>query len=148
MSKFWENKIIKNLKKTKKMEEKIFEEKNPEDVITKIDGQVEDAEQQWDEIAGRIAKDSDSLGSAVLFQKEELKNLLERIRKEIDTKLSVFKSAAFAAGCMKLLERIFDLSENLRASYAFPGYKESIYIKDTYEAARRIIEPQQKTKIY
>ena len=95
---------------------------------------IEATEQEWLDIANEISKEPCSVCSMVLsLKKEHLKNLLEDVRCDIVEMMSVFRCAASAY--VGFLERIFDVSEKLNVSYVFPGYDESLRIRETWEEA-------------
>ena len=95
---------------------------------------IDSAQKRWADI-----KSEENLlplsNVSVVEKKENLKSLLEDIRENIESLLSYSHCALLAKVCRKFLERIFLISENLGASYAFAGYNESYYILDTIRIA-------------
>jgi len=102
--------------------------------LKEIKKMIDSAQKRWAEI-----KSEENLlplsNVSIVEKKEKLKNLLEDIRENIESLLSYSHCALLARVCRKFLERIFLISENLGASYAFAGYNESYYILDTIRIA-------------
>ena len=97
---------------------------------------IEIAQQGWDEIDGEIRINTSNSGN-LCVKKENLKNLLEEIRKNLELWLFHWNSSILKKICKGFLEKILCISENLRESYIFPGYRESFYIVDTIEMTKR-----------
>lgn len=97
---------------------------------------IEIAQQGWFEIEGEM-QGSVLPFKAVSLKKEKLKNLLEDIRKSIESLMMYSRCNILMKVCKSFLEKILRISESLGNSYAFPGYSESFYILDTMKMADR-----------
>lgn len=112
-------------------------EKSEVKKLSEIRKEVECTEQKWNDLACKMAENPSSACSMVLsLEKENLRNLLEDARKDIDKVLSKFLCAASA--CVGYLERILFVSEKLGTSYVFPDYRQSFYIIDSLKDAERM----------
>ena len=101
-----------------------------------IKAMIQIAQQGWSEIEGEISANPSSVcrGNTIL-KMEKLKDLLEDIRLNIENSLVYSHCSMLIKVCKNFLESILAISENLRASYVFPGYVESYYILDTINFA-------------
>jgi hypothetical protein len=101
--------------------------------LDEIKEMVKDAQQRWGEINDELNPLYPLSRVGLCEKKEKLKNLLENIRENIEALLSY--SCTKVDVCKSCLESILGISEDLRISYAFPGYVESFYIMDTIKIA-------------
>ena len=101
-----------------------------------IRAMIQVAQQEWSEIEGETSVNTSSLcRSNITVKMEKLKNFLEDIRMNIENLLIYSRCSMLVKVCKNFLENILAISENLRASYVFPGYVESYYILDTMNFA-------------
>ena len=114
-----------------KQKNKIFMKK-----LKDIRAMIQTAQQEWSEIEGETSENPSSLcRSTITVKMEKLKNFLEDIRMNIENLLIYSRCSMLVKVCKNFLENILAISENLRASYVFPGYVESYYILDTMNFA-------------
>ena len=102
--------------------------------LKRIRREIKKAQNYWAGIKCEIDNAPD-LG-CLSVKKEKLKNHLEEIRKMIGNRLLKCDNKIFREKCVDLLTKIFDISEDLNRTYAFPGYVESYYIYDTIKMAK------------
>jgi hypothetical protein len=102
--------------------------------LKEIKQMIDSAQKRWIEIKNDEKK-VPLCNASVVEKKENLKNLLENIREDIESLLSYSHCDLLVKVCKKFLERTLLISEKLGASYAFAGYNESYYILDTISIA-------------
>ena len=112
-------------------------EKKPEVQMDDVRLKIDNAQKMWAEIKCEMQKVGMDGSGNLSVKKENLKNLLEEIRRNLETCVLGCNDNLFKRIVINLLKRILNISDDLGSTYAFAGYVESYYISDTIEMAKR-----------
>lgn len=77
-----------------------------------------------------------NLEGNIFSVQQELRNMLENIRLDIEALLNRTYVKSYVHMCRYLLEDILEISEKLRFTYISPDYSESFYIYDVLKSVQ------------